>query len=198
MARAALPIMDASGAIVGYEKPKRRSSGRTAKRTTPKRGAAPKRSASPKPAAVAAPVPVQIVNKPKPRPRRPAAAKTEKRTPTAGSRKRKDEREAHRASFQGKVEGLFDSNRNVVRGVTIMGVAIGAVKLNQQYPDGLTPLKLEASTCVAVGTTMAAFAARHFGFKRLASAAVDVALGAVTGTLAADVQAGKTPLLAHS
>ena len=90
----------------------------------------------------------------------------------------------------------YDAHRNVVRSVTILSVAVGAVKLNQRYPDGFTPLQLEASTLGAMGSALLAFAARRFGWRRTSSSFVDVGLGFVSGGLASNVGSGKIPLLA--
>ena len=96
----------------------------------------------------------------------------------------------------GRFEVQYDKHRAVVRSVTILSVAVGGVKLNQRYPDGFTPLQLEASTLGALGSALLAFAARRFGFRRTSSTLVDVGLGFVTGTLASGVGSGKVPLLA--
>ena len=106
------------------------------------------------------------------------------------------EREEHKATWLGQAETQYDKHRAIVRGVTILSVAVGAVKLNQQYPDGFTPLNLEASTLGALGSGLLAFAFRRFGWRRTSSTLVDVGLGFVTGTLSSNVGSGKTPLIA--
>jgi hypothetical protein len=124
-----------------------------------------------------------------------------KRSGTSGVYKKVDVPWRHRALDRALdatpvLPRLYNQHREVVRGLTMIGAGIGAVKLNQRYPEGLTPLKLEASTCVALGTTTAALIARHYGYKRVASSFVDVTIGAVAGTVASDIGRGKTPMMA--
>ena len=95
-----------------------------------------------------------------------------------------------------RTQQFFDKHRGTVRAATVLGTAVGAVQLNGMYPEGLTELHLEASTVAAVGSGVLAVAARRFGYKRVASAAVDVTLGAVTGTVVSSRITGKTPMLA--
>ena len=106
------------------------------------------------------------------------------------------DRAKHKETYFGKVETAYDKHRTPVRAVTILAVAVGGVKLNQKYPDGFTPLQLEASTLGALGSALLAFAFRRFGWRRTSSTFVDVGLGFVTGTLASGVGSGKMPMLA--
>lgn len=242
-----LPVLNASGAVVGYETPKkpRRGGGRKKKAVASpaKRGRGKRRGKAKKsggvmararqffggmrtarrvrrraevdastarrrvrsasavttaaPAAPTAPTPKKARrSKGSGKRQKKSTAMTTAPASAPAKSRRGRKSDAPGSGIVRKTEKTFDSHRGVVRGVTIAAAAVGAVKLNARYPDGVTALGLEASTVAAAGTAGLAWAAKKLKMPRTASALVDVTVGAVVGTVVSGVATGKTPLLA--
>jgi len=96
----------------------------------------------------------------------------------------------------GKVAHTWDKHKTIGKAAAVAVGAVGAVKVNQKFPDGvdLKIVKVKASTAATVGTAILGGVAKRFGAKRISSALLHTAVGGAIGTVAETVAKGE-PLL---